>query len=116
MNKAFINTLLKPVLPCLIASLVGGAMASIATTRLLTRSWGTVDMNALVASQVRTLPQGNKPTPAQIRKLAENLKQHLNTFARSRDLVLLAKGAVMASRLPDFTQEILTQLNREASS
>jgi len=46
-----------------------------------------------------------------VREAGDRLKEDLKTFATMHNLILLAKGSVVGSDLPDKTEEILAQMH-----
>jgi len=87
-------------------------------------SFAVVDMQLLISKKSQQLAlqltseklQGetnNQPSPVSIQESANSLKEDLNTFAATHNLVLLAKGAVIGGDVPDKTQEILELLEEK---
>lgn len=85
-----------------------------------------VDMQALISKKSQQLAKtimpetrmpGTQASPARvppasvsIREAADHLKEDLNAFAATHNLILLAKGAVVAGDIPDKTEEILAMI------
>lgn len=77
-------------------------------------SFGVVDTQVLVTRQSALLaaayPNGDVPSRV-LQTLAENIKQVIQEYGKHHHLTLLAKGAVLSSSYPDYTetlQDLLT--------
>ena len=113
---------------CLIYGLLGGFIGSlymgwICASKSPHPSLAVVDMQALISKKSQQLAmnqnlekyssQGRELVPLShlsIQEVASQLKDDLNAFASTHNLVLLAKGAVVSGDVPDKTQEILNIL------
>lgn len=109
---------------CLIYGILGGFIGSLYMGWLLSSkspyskdpSLALVDMQELIAKKSQQLAmsqsfeKSEKSKP--IREAAVQLKEDLNTFATNNNLILLTKGIVVSSNLPDKTEEILAMMER----
>lgn len=111
-------------------SLLGGLILfsiwTIATTSLVSGhppSLAVVDMDALVAHQSQILARretvtahpSRRPLKVPPQKIWEGgrlLKEKLDAFAQSRNLILLNKGSVAGGSLPDHTEGIKDLLEK----
>jgi Skp family chaperone for outer membrane proteins len=88
-------------------------------------SLAIVDMQLLISkkSQQLAMSQASERHNSQVRELfplsqqsiqeaANHLKDDLNTFAVTHNLVLLAKGVVAGGDIPDKTQEVLAMIEK----
>jgi hypothetical protein len=75
--------------------------------------FGVVDEKLIVALRSQELakhyPNGHIP-PEKLRHLAEELKDKIQEWGDTRGLILLAKGVVWSGKLPDYTDEVLTEI------
>ena len=69
--------------------------------------FATVDMGQLINLQAAQLgqqyPDGKVPT-AVMQHIISDLKDQIKEVAQEKKVVLLAKGAVLSSNLPDYTE------------
>ena len=78
--------------------------------------FGTIDTNALIAKQAKTLAK-HYPHPQRkvshhlLQQEADQIKEKVRAFAKDNNLVLIAKGAIWGGNLPDYTEQILQLLN-----
>ena len=73
-------------------------------------SFGIVDTQALVQFEAEKLAKESpqkKLSSEKLEEIADALKQKVKLFAHFNDVVVLAKGAVWAGNLPDYTEMIL---------
>jgi hypothetical protein len=84
-----------------------------------TASLAVVDMQLLVSRKSRQLAMGQQAAenPAllshlSIQEAAISLKDDLDDFAVTHNLVLLAKGSVVGGDVPDKTQEVLDMMEK----
>ncbi|MEI8295950.1 MAG: hypothetical protein WCG04_05455 [Alphaproteobacteria bacterium] len=77
------------------------------------KHFGTIELNAIVAAHAKALaksyPNGQIPQ-TKMRHLAEGLKDKVQEWGNKRGLTLFAKGAVWSGQLPDYTDDILTEM------
>jgi|GEM_PF-2069419 len=66
-----------------------------------------VDMNALISVGSQRLAKSGRTSPQEVQEWGNRLKDGLESFGRERQQVLLAKGAVLGSTLPDVTEDVL---------
>lgn len=80
-------------------------------------SFGIVDTQVLITRQSALLatayPNGAVPLKV-LQALADNIKQVIQEYGKHHQLTLLAKGAVLSSNYPDYT-EILQELLKARS-
>ena len=79
--------------------------------------FAVVDMQALIAKQSEQLAadprvkiHGGKVSANKIQEAGNLLREKLEQFARTHQVVLLNKGAVIGSHLPDYTDAIIEEL------
>lgn len=109
----------------LIGSLYMGWICSSKSSHPHPASLAIVDMQLLVSRKSRQLAMGkaregyrsqaseNFPlSHLSIREAANHLKDDLNDFAATHNLVLLAKGSVVGGDVPDKTQEVLAMMEK----
>ena len=109
----------------LIGSLYMGWICSSKSSHPHASSLAVVDMQLLVSRKSRQLamgqaterrnPQTREALPLShlpIQEAANHLKDDLNDFAATHNLVLLAKGSVVGGDVPDKTQEVLAMMEK----
>ncbi len=83
-------------------------MSFVALWRSRSPSFGIVDVNALVHHHAK-----NIKNPLKIRSVAENLQNHLNTWAYTHKILLFSKGSVWRGDLVDYTDQIQAALEKQ---
>ena len=66
-----------------------------------------VDMKTLISTSSQSLAKSGRTSTREVQEWGDRLKEGLETYGKYHHLVLLAKGAVVGSTLPDVTEEIL---------
>ena len=66
-----------------------------------------VDMKALISIGSQSLAKSGRTSTREVQDWGDRLKEGLEYYAQERQLVLLAKGAVVGNSLPDVTEEVL---------
>lgn len=77
---------------------------------------GVVDSQALIASQAQKIasfyPNGNLPSE-QLQLVAHQIKTAITAYAKARNLILLAKGAVWGGEIVDHTDNLINMFKQE---
>jgi len=77
---------------------------------------GLVDTQLLISNQAQKIaslyPNGNLSSE-KLLQLADQIKRSVETHAKANNIILLAKGAVWGSELPDYTENIIAALKEE---
>lgn len=68
----------------------------------------TVDMKTLISTGSQNLAKSDRTSIREVQEWGERLKEGLEAYGKDRQLILLAKGAVVGSNLPDVTEEVLS--------
>jgi hypothetical protein len=66
-----------------------------------------VDMKTLISTSSQSLAKSGRTSTREVQEWGDRLKEGLETYGKDHHLVLLAKGAVVCSTLPDVTEELL---------
>ncbi len=66
-----------------------------------------VNMNALISVGSQSLAKSGQTSSLELQEWGNRLKKRLEVYEQERQLILLAKGAVVGSSLPDMTEEVL---------
>ena len=66
-----------------------------------------VDMNALISVASQSLAKSGRTSSIEVQEWGNRLKKRLAVYEQERQLILLTKGAVVGSNLPDVTEEVL---------
>lgn len=66
-----------------------------------------VDMKTLISTSSQNLAKNGRTSTHEVQEWGDRLKERLETYGKDHHLVLLAKGAVVGSTLPDVTEELL---------
>ena len=66
-----------------------------------------VDMGALISASSQSLAKSGRTSTREVQEWGNRLKEGLKAYGKERQLILLAKGAVVGSSLPDVTEEVL---------
>jgi hypothetical protein len=72
-------------------------------------SFGVVDTQILLARQsdrlAKVYPNGSVPTMV-LQAAVDNIKQAIQEYGKQHHVTLLAKGAVLSSNYPDYTESL----------
>lgn len=109
---------------CLIYGILGGFIGSLYMGWLVSSkstpskelNLAIVDMQLLISKKSQQLainqPFEKSKNPIPVREAAIQLKDDLNTFAITHNLILLTKGTVVSGDIPDKTEEILALMEK----
>jgi hypothetical protein len=100
---------------CLIAMCL--SLITLGVVYLQKPQLATVDMGQLINLQAAQLgqqyPDGKVPT-AVMQHIISDLKDQIKEMAQEKKVVLLAKGSVLSSNLPDYTELLNESLASQA--
>ena len=68
----------------------------------------TVDMKTLISTGSQNLAKRGRTSTREVQDWGDRLKEGLESYGKERQLILLAKGAVIGGNLPDVTEEVLS--------